>query len=79
MAEKVQWTVLPYSVAKRLPGIRLILPGVKLERDRRPCWIGNYSYYKTNAKKLPLACLSAIQYGCTLDRLLREIVFADPS
>ena len=30
MVEKGQWTVLPYSVAKRLPGIRLSPPGVKV-------------------------------------------------
>ena len=28
--EKGQWTVLPYSVAKRLPGLRLISPSVKV-------------------------------------------------
>ena len=36
MAEKGQWVVLPYSMAKRLPGLRLSPPGVKVERDRRP-------------------------------------------
>ena len=30
MVEKGQWTVLPYLVAKRLPGIRLSPPGVKV-------------------------------------------------
>ena len=77
MVEKGQWFVLPYSVAKRLPGLRLIPPGVKVERDRRPRWLGDYSYFKTNAETLPVACLSAMQYGRALDRLLREIVYAD--
>ena len=36
MIEKRQWVVLPYSVAKGLPGLRLIPPGVKVEWDRRP-------------------------------------------
>ena len=45
MAEKGQWAVLPYSVYKRLPGLRLSPPGVKVEQDRRPHWIGNYSYF----------------------------------
>ena len=79
MVEKGQWVVLPYSVAKGLPGLRLIPPGVKVEQDRRPCWIGNYSYFKTNAKTIPVACLSVMQYGWVLDRLLHEIVFADPA
>ena len=78
MVEKGQWVVIPYLVAKRLPGLRLISPGVKVERDRRPLWIGDYSYFKTNAETLPVACLSAMKYGWALDRLLREIVYADP-
>ena len=79
MAEKGQWMVLPYLVAKRIPGLRLIPPGVKVERDRRPCWIGHYSYFKTNDKTLLVACLSSMQYGCALDHLLRKTVFADPA
>ena len=50
MVEKGQWVVIPYSVAKRIPGLRLISPGVKVERYRRPRWLGDYSYFKTNAK-----------------------------
>ena len=34
MVAKGQWVVLPYPVAKRLPGLRLIPPRVKIERDR---------------------------------------------
>ena len=69
--------ILPYSVAKRLPGLRLNPPGVKVERDRRPCWLGDSIYFKTNAETLPVACLSAMQYGWALDFLLCEIVYAD--
>ena len=79
MVEKGQWKVLPYLVSKRLPGPRLRPPGVKVERDRRPRWLGDYSYFKTNAKTLPVACLSSIQCSRALDRLLRKIVFADPA
>ena len=53
--EKGQWVVLPYSVAKGLPGLSLSPPGVKVERDRRPRWLGDYSYFKTNAETLPVA------------------------
>ena len=45
MIEKEQWVVLPYLVSKGLPGLMLIPPGVKVERDRRPRWLGNYSYF----------------------------------
>ena len=71
--------VLPYSVAKGLPGLRLSPRGVKVERDQRPRWLGDYNYFKTNAETLPVACLSAMQYGRALDRLIREIVYADPA
>ena len=33
--------VLHYSVVKRLPGLRLIPPGVKVDRDRRPRWLSD--------------------------------------
>ena len=79
MVEKGQWMVLPYSVAKRLPGLRLSPPGVKVEQDRRPRWIGDYSYFKTNAETFPVACLSSMQYCRALDRLLCRIEFADPA
>ena len=79
MVEKGQWVVLPYLVSKRLPGLRLSPLGVKVERELRASWIGSYSYFKTNAENLPVACLSAMQYGWALDRLIREIVYVDPA
>ena len=79
MVNKGQWTVLLYSVEKRLPGLRLSLTGIKVERDRGPRWIGKYSYCKTNAETLPVDCLSVMQYVHVLDRLLHKIVFADPT
>ena len=69
--------VLPYTVAKMLPGLRLSPPGVKVELKRRPRWLGDYSYFKTIAKTLPVSCSSSMQYGRKLDRLIREIVFAE--
>ena len=79
MVEKGQWTVLPYSVAKRIPGLRLSPPGVKVERDKRPRWLGDYSYFKTNFDTLPVACFPPMHYSRALDRLLCEIVFVDPA
>ena len=77
--EKGQWVVIPYSVAKRLPGLRFSPTRVKVERNRRPRWLGDYSYFKTNTDILPVASLSAMQYGQALDRLIRKIVFEDPA
>ena len=79
MVEKEQWVVLPYSVAKGLPGLRLIPRGVKVERDQRPRWLIEYSYFKTNAETLPAAYLSAMQDGRALDGLIRVIVYVDPA
>ena len=79
MVEKGQWVVLPYLVAKGMPGLRLSPPGMKVERDRIPRWLGAYSYFKTNAKTFPVACFSAMQYGRALDRLIHKIVYADPA
>ena len=78
VVEKGQWVVIPYLLAKRLLVLMLSLSGVKVERDSRPFWIGNYSYFETNAMTLPVACLSSMQYSHVLDHLLHKIVFADP-
>ena len=45
MIEKGQWVVLPYLVAKGLLGLWLSPPGVKVERDWRPRWLGDYSFF----------------------------------
>ena len=60
MVEKGQWVVLNYSVAKELPGLRIIPTGVKGERYQRPRWLGDYSYSNINHETLPIATLSAI-------------------
>ena len=69
--------VLPFLVAKGIPGLRLSPPGVKVEQDRRPLWLGDYIYFKTNAETIPVPCLSATQYGWALDFLICKIVYAD--
>ena len=78
MIRKEQWVVLPYQVANQLPNLRLSPPGVVLERDRRPRWIVDYSFSGVNQDTLPLAPSEAMQFGHTLDRLLREILLANP-
>ena len=78
MIQKGEWVVLPYLVSKGLPGLRLSPLGVKVERERRSRWLGDYNYFKTNAETLPVSCLSAMQYGRALDCLIRKIVYAYP-
>ena len=78
MINKQQWIVLPYSEAKDLPGLPLSPPGVVPQRDRRPHWIVDYSWWKVNDETLPLVPKEVMQFGHALDRILREILLADP-
>lgn len=79
MINKEQWIILPYSVAKELPGLRLSPPGVVPQRGRRPRWIVDYSWWDVNKDTLPIAPTDAMQFGHALDRILREILLADPT
>ena len=79
MINKGQWIILPYSAIQHLPGLRVSPPGVVPQRERRPRWICDYSWWGINADTLPLAAKEAMQFGHALDRILREILLADPS
>ena len=79
MIRKGQWVVLPFSVAKTLPGLRLSPPGAVEQRDRRPRWIGDYSFYGVNDETIPLAALESMQFGHALERFLRELLLANPA
>ena len=48
MRNRQQWIILPYEVAKQLPGLRLSPPGVVLQRDRHPRFICDYSFSEVN-------------------------------
>mmetsp|Transcript_6727 Transcript_6727/g.10939 ORF Transcript_6727/g.10939 Transcript_6727/m.10939 type:complete len:171 (+) Transcript_6727:1933-2445(+) len=78
MIKKGQWVILPASVALKLPGLRVSPPGVVPQRDRRPRWICDYSWSLVNDETIKLAPRDAIQFGNCLDRVLREILLADP-
>ena len=55
-------------------------PGVVPQRERRPHWICDYSWWGVNADTtLPLAAMEAMQFGHALNRILREILLADPA
>ena len=79
MVRKGQWVMLPQLAAKELQGPMLSPQGVKEEQERRTSWIGDYSYYNINEDTLPIATLSAIQYGRALDHLIREMVIVYPA
>ena len=79
MINKKQWVILPYHVAKDLPGLRLSPPGVVPQRERRPHWICDYSYYQINDETVDLFFKESMQFGHALDRILREILLSNPA
>lgn len=79
MINRGQWIILPYTEIAHLPGLRISPPGVVPQRERRPRWICDYSWWGVNDDTLPLAAMEAMQFGHTLDRVLREILLADPA
>ena len=66
MAYKGQWVVLPYLVAKDIPGLRISPPGVKEEEDICPGWLGGYSFINNNTDTLSIYALSTMQYDQVL-------------
>ena len=70
MINKGQWIILPYSAVQHLPGLRVSPPGVVPQREHRPCWICDYSWWDVNADTLPLAAMEAMQFGHALERIL---------
>ena len=79
MINKGQWLILPASAVKEWPGLRYSPPGVVPQRGRRPRWIVDYSFWGINEETLPLAALESMRFGTALDRILREILLADPA
>ena len=55
MINKGQWVILPFEQAKDLPDLRISPPGIVPQHERRPRWIGDYSYYDVNHDTLPIA------------------------
>ena len=78
MLGKGRWVVLMNSVSKEHTELSLIPPEVNEYQDWRPRWIEKYSYSNINSNSLPIVSISAMQYGRALERLIREVVIADP-
>ena len=78
MINSKQWVILPQSVASKLNTLRISPPGVVPQRDRRPRWIGDYTWSGVNSNTLPVIARESLQYGRALDRFLRHILLADP-
>ncbi|KAL7425439.1 hypothetical protein ACHAXM_000015, partial [Skeletonema potamos] len=63
---------------KKLVGLRVSPPGVVPQRDQRPRWICDYTWSGVNMETIRLAPKEATQFGTCLDRVLHEILLADP-
>lgn len=79
MRSKGQWIVLRACDVKDLPGLRIAPPGVIEQDGRRPRTIVDFTFNGVNSETLPPAAMEAMQFGHALDRILREILLADPA
>ena len=78
MITSKQWVILPKSVAIKFNNIRISPPGVVPQRERRPRWIGDYTWSGVNPDTVPIIPRESLQYGRALDRYLRHVLLADP-
>lgn len=78
MIKKAFWLVLPYDKIKDLPNLRIAPLGVVPQRGRRPRPIVDYSFHQLNEDTLQLSPAEAMQFGRTLERLITQVVRADP-
>ncbi len=76
---KGQWVILPAKAVLHLPGLQLSPPGVVPQCSHHPCWMCDYSWWGVNEDTLPLAAMEAVQFGWSLEHILREILFANPA
>ena len=81
--EKGFWTILPWRLVKKykrmLKILRISPMGVVPQRARRPRLIVDYSCFDINRETLKLAPKEAMQFGKALERILAQIVSANPA
>jgi hypothetical protein len=70
---------LPYRLVRDLPQLQPSPAAVKEERERKPHLLCDHSWNPVNDETLLHALPEAIQFGGTLNRLLRDIRHADPA
>jgi hypothetical protein len=78
MMTRAFWTVLPYSRVKHLKNLRVSPIGVVPQHDRRPRTIVDYTYSLVNSETVKLAPQEAMQFGRALERIITQVVHADP-
>ena len=72
------WMVLSLSTVREWRHLRLSPLGVIPQRDRRSRLIVDYTFSGVNAATVRLALPEAMQFGCSLQRLLTSIAHANP-
>jgi hypothetical protein len=78
MMRKVQWTVSPAPLARKLKGIRISPVGIVPQREHCPRMIVDYSFYDVNDDTAPIAPGQSMQFSRALHRILRVILEARP-
>ena len=78
MVERATWLVLPYSKLRHLSRLRVSPMGVVPQHERRPRPIVDYTFSGVNDDTVGLAPHEAMQFGHTLERLLTQVVHANP-
>ena len=81
MAEFIEnrfWVVLPYHALKHLPNLQLSPAAVKEEQDRKPRLLCDHSWYPINNLTSPHAPPEAMQFGGTMQRILRQVRHTQP-
>ncbi|KAI2513452.1 hypothetical protein MHU86_926 [Fragilaria crotonensis] len=72
------WLVVPYRAVRHWPRLRISPLGVVPQRDRCPRLIVDYTFSGVNGETVLLAPREAMQFGRVLQRILTNIVHADP-
>jgi len=78
MVDRATWVVLPYSLLRHLPDLRISPMGVVPQHERRPRPIVDYSFSGVNRDTLSLAPHEAMQFGHALERIITQTVRSDP-
>jgi hypothetical protein len=78
-AQDGHWVILPYHEVRSFPETRLSPAQIKVERDRKPRFIADHSFWGLNEHTLPLAYKDSMQFGGALHRLLYSIRHANPA
>lgn len=77
MREKGMFIVLPYSLLRNLPQLRISPLGCVPQRERRPRMINDYTFSGVNPQTVKRAPPEAMQWGKALHRLLWYVFTAD--